>query len=90
MKLIDNFPIIYYHITSIRNMVTDMATPRKLKNLTLPVAQRMLAEHGNNVAATARALNVTKQAMYYWMRVNGCRIVPTFECAAEPKTAART
>ena len=61
-----------------------MATARKLSNLTLPKLRRLLKKHDGKVKLVAQELGVTDQAIYYWMRTNGCRISNTIVCELEP------
>lgn len=63
-----------------------MATARKLSNLTLPKLKRLLKKHNGKVKPVAQELGVTDQAIYYWMRVNGCRLSNTIVCELEPSS----
>lgn len=65
-----------------------MATARKLSDLTLPKLRRLLKKHNGKVKAVAQELGVTDQAIYYWMRANGCRISNTIVCEIEPSSEA--
>jgi transcriptional regulator with PAS, ATPase and Fis domain len=64
-----------------------MAEKGKLKALTLPKLRRLLKKHNGKVKAVAQELGVTDQAIYYWMRTNGCRISNTIVCELEPSPA---
>lgn len=63
-----------------------MAEKGKLKKLTLPKLRRLLKKHNGSVRLVADELGVTNQAVYYWMRANGCRISNTIVCELQPSS----